>query len=163
LARSAALLIAAAILYVPANALPLLHIHVLGSSEADTILAGIRELFVSGMWEVALVVLFASILVPVLKIIGLGMLIVGVWRGSRTDPLKRARAYRLIEGIGRWSMIDVFVVSLMTALVAFGSIARIEPGVGASCFAAVVVLTMLSARSFEVRRIWDGVEETGCR
>lgn len=160
LSRCAALLLAAAILYVPANLLPMLRIHVLGSSEADTILTGIRELFLSGMWEVGVVVFFASIAVPVLKIAGLGLLLVGVWRRSQFDPLRRTRGYRLIEGIGRWSMIDVFVVSLMTALVAFGSIATIEPGAGASCFAAVVVLTMLAARSFEARRIWDTMEET---
>jgi len=139
--------------------LPLLRIHVLGSTEADTILTGIRELFLSGMWEVGLVVFFASIFVPLLKIAGLGVLLVGVRRGSKSRPLRRARAYRLIEGIGRWSMIDVFVVSLMTSLVTFGSIATIEPGAGATCFGAVVVLTMLAARSFEPRHIWDTLEE----
>ena len=163
MARSAALLLAAAILYVPANLLPLLHIHLLGSDEADTILTGIRELFLSGMWEVGAVVFFASILVPVLKITGLSLLLLSVRRGSQSDPMRRTRAYRLIEAIGRWSMIDVFVVSLMTVLVAFGSIAHIEPGAGASCFGAVVVLTMLAARSFEVRSIWDGMKEQGCR
>ena len=159
LSRSAALLVAAAILYIPANMLPLLHIHVLGRSEADTILVGIKELLLSGMWEVGVVVFFASILVPMLKIVVLGLLLVGAWRRSSGDPLARARWYRLIEGIGRWSMIDVFVVSLMTSLVAFGSIASIEPGAGATCFAAVVVLTMIAVRSFEARCLWDAVEE----
>lgn len=162
-ARTAALLLAAAILYVPANMLPLLHIHVLGKSEADTIATGIRELFLSGMWEVGVVVFFASILVPVVKIVTLGLLLASVSRVSQSGFLRRTRVYRLIDAIGRWSMIDVFVVSLMTVLVAFGSIAHIEPGAGATCFGAVVVLTMLAARSFDVRSIWDGMEEKGCR
>ena len=160
LSRSAALLLSAAILYVPANLLPLLHIHVVGHSEADTILVGIEELFLSGMWEVGAVVFFASIVVPMLKIVVLGLLLLGLWRRSPHDPLPRTRWYRLIEGIGRWSMIDVFVVSLMMSLVAFGSIASIEPGAGATCFAAVVVLTILAVRSFEPRDLWDAMEET---
>ncbi|MFP8876377.1 MAG: paraquat-inducible protein A [Myxococcota bacterium] len=160
LSRSAALLVSAAILYVPANMLPLLHLHVLGRGEADTILVGIKQLFLSGMWEVGVVVFFASILIPVLKIVVLGGLLIGVWQRSPGDPLARTRRYRLIEGIGRWSMIDVFVVSLMMSLVAFGSIASIEPGAGATCFAAVVVLTILAVRSFEPRDLWDAMEET---
>ncbi|MAI79648.1 MAG: paraquat-inducible membrane protein A [Deltaproteobacteria bacterium] len=163
LARTWALLIAAAVLYIPANLYPFLHIGLLAKQEASTILAGIQQLFQTGMWGVAIIIFFASILVPLLKILGLAFLLASVQLGSQKNPVLRTRMYRIIEGIGRWSMIDVFVVSLMIGLISFGQIATIEPGVGATCFGAVVVLTLLAASSFDARFIWDGLEKNDVR
>ena len=160
LSRTWALLIAAALLYVPANVYPFLKISLLSKHEADTILVGIRELFESGMWGVALVIFFASILVPLLKIIGLALLLLSVQFRLQWKPVFRTRMYRIIEGIGRWSMIDVFVVSLMIALVSFGQVASIEAGPGATCFGAVVLLTLFAAQSFDPRTIWDEMESS---
>ena len=157
--RAAALLLAAAILYVPANRYPIFFIELLGQAEADTIFQGIVELFASGMGGVGLVVFFASILVPLLKILGLFGLLVAAARRSGGHRVGRTQLYRVIEGVGRWSMIDVFVVSLLISLVQFGSLASFAPGRGAVCFALVVVLTMLAAQSFDPRSIWYGEEE----
>lgn len=156
--RTWALLIAAALLYVPANFFPFLTFDLLAKHEVDTILAGILSLFEAGMWGVALVIFFASILVPLLKILGLALLLVSIQFRSHWRPVYRTRLYRIIEGIGRWSMIDVFVVSLMIGLVSFGRLATIEPGPGATCFALVVVLTLFAAESFDPRIIWDEME-----
>jgi paraquat-inducible protein A len=161
LARAWALLLAAAILYVPANTLPVMRVTSLGQTEPDTILSGVQALIAAGMVPVALLVLFASILVPIGKILGLSWLLVGVQRGRVGRPRQRTLAYRVIEGVGRWSMIDVFMISILVALVDLGSIARIEPGAGAICFAAVVILTMFAATAFDPRLIWDAVERDG--
>jgi paraquat-inducible protein A len=110
------------------------------------------------MWGVALIIFFASILVPLLKIIGLIFLLVSVQLRWQRHAVGRTWLYRLIRSIGRWSMIDVFVVSLMIALVSLGQIATIEPGPGATCFGLVVVLTLVAAESFDPRSIWDGLE-----
>ncbi|MFP6639216.1 MAG: paraquat-inducible protein A, partial [Myxococcota bacterium] len=126
--RTWALLIAAVILYIPANVYPFLTFDLLSRHEADTLLVGIRHLFESGMWGVAIIIFFASILVPLLKIIGLALLLLSVQFRLQWKPVFRTRMYRIIEGIGRWSMIDVFVVSLMIALVSFGQVASIEAG-----------------------------------
>ena len=121
--------------------------------------AGIHQLFSSGMWGVAIIIFFASILVPLLKILGLIFLLLSVQRHSQKSPRVRARLYRIIRSIGRWSMIDVFVVSLMIALVSLGQVATIEPGPGATCFGLVVVLTLIAAESFDPRSIWDEMEK----
>ncbi len=155
LARSWALLLAAAVLYVPANILPVMTVTSFGRAQADTILSGVIALVEAGMLPVALLVFFASVTVPLLKLVGLGFLLVSVqlgWTGKRRD---RTRLYRIIEQVGRWSMIDIFMIAILAVLVDLGEIARIEPGPGALAFAAVVVLTMLAARAFEPRLIWD--------
>lgn len=157
--QAAALLLAAAILYVPANLFPIFYIDMLGQAESDTILQGIVELFAADMGLIGLVVFFASIVVPLLKILGLGGLLVAAARKQSGRRLGRTRLYRVIEGIGRWSMIDVFVVSLLISLVQFGSLASFRPGRGAFCFALVVVLTMLAAQRFDPRTIWESAEE----
>jgi len=157
--RSAALLLAAAILYVPANWFPIFYIDLLGQTESDTILQGIVELVGSGMAFVGLIVFFASIMVPLLKILGLFGLLVVIGRGGQGRRSGRTRLYRVIEQVGRWSMIDVFVVSLLISLVQFGALASFRPGQGAACFACVVILTMLAAQSFDPRTIWDGEQE----
>lgn len=155
LERATALLSAAAILYVPANYCPVMTITILGKTEADTILTGVGELFAAGMWEVGLLIFFASITVPLLKIVGLTYLLVSVRRRSSWSPERRTLMYRIIEYVGRWSMIDMFMLSILVALVQLGALATIDPGIGATCFAAVVVITMFAASSFDPRIIWD--------
>ncbi|MHC5210279.1 MAG: paraquat-inducible protein A [Planctomycetota bacterium] len=158
LSRTFALLIAAAILYVPANLLPVSTIVSLGKAKPDTILSGVRALFVSGDAPIAVLLFFASICVPVLKLLALTWLCLSVhyrWRWRLRD---RTMLYRLVETIGRWSMLDVFVISILVALVRMDAIAGIEAGAGAVCFAVVVVLTMFAARSFDPRLMWDALE-----
>jgi len=160
LARTWALVIAACILYVPANLLPVMTVTSFGQGEPDTILSGVKELIAAGMWPVALLVFFASITVPVLKIVTLIFLLVSVQRGSRWRPRDRTVLYRVIESVGRWSMVDIFMISILVALVNLGAIATILPGPGAIAFAAVVILTMIAAMSFDPRLIWDARERT---
>lgn len=155
LSRTWAFLIAAAILYIPANVFPVMTVTYFGAGEPDTILSGVVSLLAAGEVPVALVVLFASILVPVLKLVALSYLALSVHRRSSSSPRKRTRLYRLLEFIGRWSMLDIFMISILAALVQMGSVASIEAGAGATAFAAVVVLTMFAARSFDPRLIWD--------
>jgi len=150
-----ALLVAAALLYVPANALPVMTVTILGHSKRETILGGIVELFQSGMWEIGALVFVASITVPLLKIVSLAYLLLTVRRRSSLRLEERTRLYRLVEYIGRWSMIDMFMLSVLVALVQLGWLATIEPGPGATCFAAVVILTMFAASSFDPRLMWD--------
>jgi len=159
LARGWALVIAALILYVPANYFPVMTIVSLGSGEPDTILSGVRHLIASGMWPLALLVFFASITVPVLKLASLMLLLATTQGRSRWRLRERTLLYRVVESIGRWSMIDIFMLSILVALVRLGSIASIEPGAGALCFAAVVVITMLAAMAFDPRLIWDSAGE----
>jgi paraquat-inducible protein A len=160
IARTWALLIAAAILYIPANLLPVMTVVYFGRGEPDTILSGVKELVEAGMWPVALLVFFASITVPVLKLLGLTFLLVTVQRRSTWRRRDRSLLYRIIEGIGRWSMVDIFMISILVALVNLGAIATIVPGAGAICFAAVVILTMFASMTFEPRLIWDAQEKS---
>jgi paraquat-inducible protein A len=163
LARTWALLITAAILYVPANLLPIMTVTYFGSGVPDTILSGVVSLAAAGMLPVAALVFFASIVVPVVKIVGLAWLLVSVQTGQLKAPRRRTLAYRAIEGVGRWSMVDIFMISILVALVDLGGIATVEPALGALCFAAVVVLTMLAAETFDPRLIWDVREAHGER
>lgn len=155
IARSWAYLLAAAILYIPANVLPIMQTSTLFDSQADTILSGVVVLWRSGSVDLAIIVFIASIVVPMLKIAVLALLLITVQRGSRWRRLERARLYRMIEFIGHWSMLDVFVVALLASLVHFQAFANVEPRPGAVAFGAVVVLTMLASRSFDPRMIWD--------
>jgi len=161
LTRTWAYLIAAAILYIPANALPIMRTAKLTTgTEEDTILSGVEALWTAGAWDLALIVLVASIVVPVTKILVLSALALSVQRHARWQPRLRTRLYRIVERIGHWSMLDLFVAALLTALVRFHSLGQIEILPGAIAFGAVVVLTMLSAQSFDPRLIWD-VEGAG--
>lgn len=160
LARTAALLVAAAILYIPANLYPIMTVVSLGKGEPDTILSGVKALIQLGMYPVALLVFFASITVPVLKLIGLVYLLVSVRVRSARRNRDRTVLYRMIEAVGRWSMVDIFMISILVALVNLGEIATIEPGVGAVAFASVVVLTMIASGAFDPRLIWDRGEKT---
>ncbi|HXK26139.1 MAG TPA: paraquat-inducible protein A [Myxococcota bacterium] len=158
LERTTALLLAAAICYLPANLLPIMTVTSLGKAESDTILSGVIYFVSSGDWPLAIVIFTASIFVPVAKILILGFLLVSVHRGSRWRPVERTRLYRLTEAVGRWSMVDIYVVTILVALVRLGNLATIEAGLGAVFFGAVVVLTMLAAESFDPRLIWDRSE-----
>ena len=150
-----ALVIAAAICYIPANALPVLNTTTLGESEGDTILSGIAFLYTSGSWPLALIVLIASIMIPLGKLVALVYLLISVQRGSIANSHERTRLYRMVEFIGRWSMLDVFVDAFTVALVQLSPLTSVAPGAGVLFFAAVVVLTMLAAESFDPRLIWD--------
>ncbi len=158
-ARTWALLIAALIFYIPANTLPVMNVTLLGQGEPSTILAGVQHLIAGGMWPLALIVFVASIFVPVLKLVVLAFLLVSVQRRSRWRPVDRTRLYRLTEFVGRWSMVDIFVIAILVALVQFGPLANVQAGAGSLSFAAVVVLTMFAANSFDPRLIWDALEE----
>jgi paraquat-inducible protein A len=157
--RTWALLIAAMILYVPANLMPITLTTALGSTEGDTIMQGVIYFLFSGDWPVALVIFTASILVPLLKMAALTYLLVSVQRHSSHRPLDRTKIYRMVEFVGRWSMIDVFVVTIMVALVQLGAVATIQAGSGAIFFCAVVIITMLAAKSFDPRLIWDECDD----
>jgi paraquat-inducible protein A len=159
LQRTWALVLGAALLYVPSNLYPVMTISQFGKAESDTIISGVIALFQAGWYPVALAILFASILVPCLKIISLVILLVALQRRSRWNPVTRTKMYRVVENIGRWSMLDMFTTSLLVALVQLGNLMTIEPGVGATCFAGVVILTMLAAMSFDPRLVWDSLEE----
>jgi paraquat-inducible protein A len=156
--RSWALLIAAVILYVPANTLPMMKTSSLFGSQSDTILSGVVYFWTSGSWYLALIIFFASIMVPLLKMIALALLLTSVQLRSRWQPAQRARLYRLVEFVGRWSMLDIYVVAVIVALVQLKALATIQPGAGAAAFGAVVVLTMFSAMAFDPRLIWDTPE-----
>ncbi len=155
LTRCWALILTAAILYIPANVYPIMTVISFGAGSPDTILSGVKHLFESGMWPLALLVFFASITVPVLKILGLVLLLLTTQRGSRWHLRDRTRLYRVIELVGRWSMIDIFMLSILVALVRLGALATVVPGVGAISFAAVVVTTMFAAMAFDPRLMWD--------
>ena len=150
-----ALVIAAAICYIPANVLPVLSTTTLGSSDSDTIMSGVVFLYTSGSWPLALIVLVASVMVPLGKLIALSYLLITVQRGSLGSSRERTRLYRMVEFIGRWSMLDVFVDTFTVALVQLQPLMSVEPGTGVLFFAAVVVLTMMAAESFDPRLIWD--------
>jgi len=156
LAATASLVITAALLYIPANVLPVMRTHTFFSDEDDTIMSGVISLAHSGSWPVALLVFFASIVVPLLKLIALGEILIAVTRGSVRQPQQRSRLFRLVEYVGRWSMLDVFAMSLLVALVQVQSLATVEVRPAALAFAGVVVLTMLAAQSFDERLLWDG-------
>jgi paraquat-inducible protein A len=158
LARSSALLAAAAILYVPANLLPVMTTTTILSSESDTIMSGVLVLIHSGSWPLGALVFLASIVVPLMKLLSLSLLIFVAARGAMRTPLQATRLYRLIEFIGRWSMLDVYAVTLLVGLVQIQSLATIQPGGGIVAFGAVVVLTMLSAQCFDPRLLWDAQE-----
>ncbi|MDB5927785.1 MAG: Paraquat-inducible protein [Betaproteobacteria bacterium] len=150
-----AFIVAAAILYVPANMLPVLTTYTTGSFESDTIIAGVISLYTSGSWPLALIVLIASFMIPLGKLVALTYLLMGVQRGGVRNARERMRLFRLLDITGRWSMLDVFVDTFVVALVRFPPVMSVEPGAGVAFFMAVVVLTMLAAKSFDPRLIWD--------
>jgi len=153
--RTWAFLIAAVICYVPANVLPVLTTVTAAGRDSDTILQGVVLLWSPTGWPLSLIVLFASIMIPSAKILALVYLLVSVQRGSIENNGQRVRLYRVVELIGRWSMVDVFVDTFTAALIQLQPLMSVEPAAGLPFFAAVVVLTMLAAESFDPRLIWD--------
>lgn len=159
IARTWALLLAAIILYIPANFLPMTVTTALGSAQADTIMSGVIYFIHSGSWEIALVIFTASIFIPFMKFIILIYLLLSVQFKSVKRPKDRTVLYRITEAVGRWSMVDVYVVTILVALVKLGVLANIEAGPAAIYFASVVVITMIAAESFDPRLIWDAMED----
>jgi paraquat-inducible protein A len=159
ISRTWALLIAAMVLYIPANVLPVMNTSSLFGAEKDTIMSGVAYLWISGSWPLAILVFIASIAVPMLKIIALTLLVVSTQMHSRWLPARRTRIYRIVEFVGRWSMLDIYVITVLVALVQFNALATIHAGAAAIAFGSVVVLTMLAAMSFDPRLIWDAAEE----
>jgi len=155
LARSWALVIAAVVFYLPANIFPVLTVMQLGAGQPSTILGGVRELLSAGMYPLAALVFFASIAVPMLKMVGLITMLISVQIGHTGWLRDRTRLYHIIHWIGRWSMIDIFMEALLGALVKFGGVVTIEPGIGAVAFCAVVILTIFAAETFDPRLMWD--------
>jgi paraquat-inducible protein A len=154
-ARTWAFVIAAAICYVPANLLPVLKTSTAAGTESDTIMQGVVLLWSPSGWPLSLIVLVASILIPTAKILTLAYLLITAQRGSAANSNQRVRLYRMVELIGRWSMVDVFVDTFTAAVVQLQPLMSVEPAPGLIFFAAVVVLTMLAVESFDPRLIWD--------
>lgn len=158
--KTLALLITAAIFYIPANTLPILHSTTLGEVKADTIFSGAVYMFQSGAWFVGLVIVLASVVVPLAKMMIMGYLLWSVRHRSKLTARTQIQLYRITEFIGRWSMIDVFVVISLVAMVQFGILANIETGSAVLPFAIVVILTMIAAETFDPRLIWDKQESS---
>ena len=150
-----AFLIAAAVCYIPANLLPVLRTSTVTGTEPDTIMSGVVFLYTSGSWPLALVVLIASVMIPLGKLIALAYLLITVQRGSIRGNRDRSRLYRMVEIIGRWSMLDVFVDTFTVALVQLQPLMSVEPGPGVVFFMAVVILTVIAVQCFDPRLIWD--------
>jgi paraquat-inducible protein A len=155
LQRTLACLVAAAICYVPANFLPVLTTITAKGTQSDTIMQGVVLLWSRTGWPLSVIVLVASIVIPSAKILTLGYLIFTVQRGSRDHHCQRIWSFRLVQVIGRWSMVDVFVDTFTVALIQLQPLMSVTPGPGLLFFAAVVVLTMLAVESFDPRLIWD--------
>ena len=157
--RCWALLIGAYILYIPANLLTIMETGSILRYRKDTIISGVVELWRTGSWAIAVIVFIARVTIPLLKMISLTLLLVSVQRRSTWHPRQRTRLYRLVELVGRWSMLDIYVVTLLAALVQLGSLATVKAGPGALAFGAVVVLTMFASMQFDPRLIWDPLQK----
>jgi paraquat-inducible protein A len=161
LLRAWALLFAATVLYLPANLFPIITVIRFGQGQPSTIIQGVIELMQAKMWPLAALVFLASITVPMLKLVGLTTMLLTTHAGTVYRLRDRTRLYRLVESVGRWSMIDVFMLTVLVALVHMGFVATVLPGPGAICFAAVVVLTMFATVMFDPRLMWDAATQHG--
>jgi len=158
LQRTIALTLAAVMLYFPANLLPVLRIESsIKAEQQNTIMSGVIQFWHDGDYPVALIIFTASVLIPLIKVLAIVALCLAVRSGS--SPRAMTRLYRMTEYVGRWSMVDVFVVAILVAVVQLGSVLKIDPGAGAVAFAGVVILTMIAARSFDPRLIWDAAAQ----
>ena len=157
--RTLALLITACLLYIPANLYPVMYTDSLGSAEGTTIMGGVVLLINLGSAPVALVIFIFSVMVPSAKLMAMFYLVWSVQQQSSLDLRKRSTLYRITEFVGKWSMVDIFVVTILVALVQLGGILTIKPGIAAVSFAGVVIITMIAAESFDSRLIWDNMEE----
>ncbi len=158
--RSVAFLLTAMVLYVPASILPIMETHQLGHVRANTIAGGVVLLWHHGSYPIALVIFIASVLVPVLKMVALAFLCASVARQAPIPRSKLSTLYGMTELVGKWSMVDVFVVALLVALIQISGLLAIKAGAAALAFAGVVVFTMLAARAFDSRLIWDQEESS---
>ena len=156
--RAWAYLITAIVLYLPANLLPIMSTTFLGKTSSDTILSGVVTLWEYGSYPIAMVIFIASVLIPLAKLFVLGWLCYMVQNKSALLLRERTLLYRITEFIGRWSMIDVFVVAILVSLVHLGNLMTIYPGPAALSFAGMVIATMLAATSFDPRLIWDNYD-----
>ncbi|WP_434644021.1 paraquat-inducible protein A [Klebsiella sp. I138] len=150
-----ALLLTSVILYLPANILPVMYTTLLGHGSESTILSGIVAFWQSGSWGIAAIIFIASVMVPCLKFLSLGVLLISASHHSRWARRERTRLYRLTEWIGCWSMLDVVVVAVVCGLLRFRPLSEAEPRVGILFFALVVILTMLCALSFKPKTLWE--------
>ncbi len=150
---------AAFIFYIPANVLPITLTTSLGKTQSDTIMSGVIYFITTGSWPIALVIFIASIVVPLAKLLILTFLLISLQRKSQWRPHDRTRLYRITEAVGRWSMLDIYVITILVALVKLGALASIEAGPAAVFFAAMVVITIFAAMSFDPRLIWDSMEK----
>jgi paraquat-inducible protein A len=155
-----ALLVAGAVMYVPANLLPVMTTQSFGAAQGSTILAGVLEFYTSGHHDIAVIIFVASVLVPCTKFLVLGFLLLGLGRPTPTGRRERTRMLRMLEFVGYWSMLDVIVVGLVVAAVQFGAVMSADAGEGIVSFAASVALTMLAAMRFDGRAIWDAPRGT---
>ena len=157
--RCWSLLVAAYILYIPANLLTMMETGSILNYRKDTIVSGVVHLWKTGSWAISAIVFIASVIIPLLKLISLSLLLVSVQRRSRWRPRQRTRLYRLVELVGRWSMLDIYVVTLLAALVQLGALATVKAGPASVAFGSVVVLTMFASMQFDPRLIWDPLQK----
>ncbi|MCA0892698.1 paraquat-inducible protein A [Microbulbifer agarilyticus] len=153
-----ALTITGALLLIPANVLPVMTVIYLGAGDPSTIISGVFELYHAGFWGIALIVFIASIAVPVMKLVGLVILCLVVQLRLNVPPRQSMRIYRVVSAIGRWSLLDLFMISILVALVDMGAIAEVAAGPGSTAFATVVIVTMFAVRAFDPRLVWDVYE-----
>jgi len=156
MARTWALLITSLILLFPANLLPIMTVTYLGGKEPNTIIEGIEHFVQSGDYFIAIIIFFASILVPIFKVVGIMLIMISIQKKWQTWLKHRTLMFRVIKFIGRWSMLDIFVIAVMVALVNLGTLTSIIPAPAATYFAAVVISTMLASNTFDTRLIWEG-------
>jgi paraquat-inducible protein A len=143
--------------------LPMMHVHTFAGTQSDTIISGVIYFMHSGSYLIAAVIFIASIIVPITKLLILIYLLISVQTKNSTNKIKKKKLYQLTELIGKWSMVDVYVVAIMIALVHFGGLSEIKAGQGANYFLLVVILTMIAAMRFDVRLIWDLKENNATR
>ena len=156
--RAWAFLVSAFVMYIPANTEPMMHTASLGHESSDTIMSGVLYFLSHGDWPIALVIFSASVLIPILKMIAIAYILIMVQRGVTTRQIENTRLYNIAEFMGRWSMVDVFVVALLAALIQLGALTTIQPGPAGMAFAAMVLLTMFAATSFDPKLIWSPVD-----
>jgi len=156
--RAWAFLIAAFIMYIPANTQPMMRTTSLGSESADTIMSGVIYFLSHGDWHLALVIFAASVMLPLLKIIAIAYILISIQRGSTQQKQEKTNLYRIAEILGKWSMLDIFVVGLMVMLVQLGRLTTIDPGPACIAFALVVILTMFAEEALDPKLIWDQTE-----
>jgi len=156
--RAWAFLISAFVMYIPANTEPMMRTTAFGSTEGDTIISGVIYFLSHGDWYLAVVIFAASVMLPLLKIIAIGYLLVGIQRGKGIRRHQKTKLYKLAEILGKWSMLDIFVVALMVALIQMGNLTSIHPGPACIAFASVVILTMFAEMALDPKLIWDQKE-----